>query len=604
MRCVFVFVCLLACWVSPLTAQPNIYTPTEADLNNTNERIIAFHADIYLQNDGNIKVKEYFTIYAARKSIRRGIVRNIPEIREDAKGKKRYIPIRMISLKRNGEPSRYILERYSGEMLLYTGSEDILLEKGIHQYEFAYETRGKVGHDMRGHVTFFDDYAELFWNVMGDQSVYEIENASATVHLSGTTATNWLCYTGKAGSTEQAYTCDGNESSPTFKVSRVLNAEEGFSVAVAFPREIIRVPVEMDLFLERSINWIMGITYLVIVMIISWMMWLIFGRGARRPAIMPQFSAPNGWSAEKVHYLYKHGVNGKTFTAAILQMAVRKAIGIECQKKYNDKTAYFITRNNLNNQQLSKEQQNLFRKLFKSSSYDYNDEEIELSKNNEFLLTKAREDMEESLKKLIPLERLYTVNRGCIIASLTIHIFFFLLYIMGYDFYNNDIVSVCLMPIFQLAMHLFLIHKLKKLTPFGAKVKSELEGLKMYISKAEKRWLNILTPPEKTPEHFEEMLPYAVALGVENKWCDKFHDVLQKCNYKPAWYNDSGQDISDISRDLSRNVIHSINNSVVRSSSYRPVSSSSSSSSGSWGSGSSGGSSSGGGGGGGGVRGW
>jgi hypothetical protein len=38
--------------------------------------------------------------------------------------------------------------------------------------------------------------------------------------------------------------------------------------------------------------------------------------------------------------------------------------------------------------------------------------------------------------------------------------------------------------------------------------------------------LNQLNPPEKTPELFEKFLPYALALNVEQEWCEKFADVL------------------------------------------------------------------------------
>ena len=45
-----------------------------------------------------------------------------------------------------------------------------------------------------------------------------------------------------------------------------------------------------------------------------------------------------------------------------------------------------------------------------------------------------------------------------------------------------------------------------------------------------------------TPEVFEAFLPYAYALDVENKWCDRFarempRDVRDSGGYNPAWYS-------------------------------------------------------------------
>ena len=81
--------CLLISWVVPVSspAQSNIYIPTEADLNNKTERIIDFHADIYIKPDGKISVTEYITVYIDNKDILRGIIRNIPVSRLDSKGK-------------------------------------------------------------------------------------------------------------------------------------------------------------------------------------------------------------------------------------------------------------------------------------------------------------------------------------------------------------------------------------------------------------------------------------------------------------------------------------------------------------------------------------
>lgn len=73
-------------------------------------------------------------------------------------------------------------------------------------------------------------------------------------------------------------------------------------------------------------------------------------------------------------------------------------------------------------------------------------------------------------------------------------------------------------------------------TPSGAQIKSELKGFKMYLETSEKRRLNFSTPSEKMPELFEKLLPYAIALGVANKWGKKFTNALEQHNYNPSWY--------------------------------------------------------------------
>lgn len=53
-----------------------------------------------------------------------------------------------------------------------------------------------------------------------------------------------------------------------------------------------------------------------------------------------------------------------------------------------------------------------------------------------------------------------------------------------------------------------------------------IEGLELYLRMAEGPELNALNPPERTLEHYRELLPYAVALGLEQAWGARFSDVL------------------------------------------------------------------------------
>ena len=91
---------------------------------------------------------------------------------------------------------------------------------------------------------------------------------------------------------------------------------------------------------------------------------------------------------------------------------------------------------------------------------------------------------------------------------------------------------------------------MKAPTVFGRTVMDKIEGFKLYLSVAEKDRLNILNPPEKTPAVFEKFLPYAMALDVEQAWCDQFaeafsktrmpqQDEMKDVGYSPRWYGSS-----------------------------------------------------------------
>ncbi len=138
---------------------------------------------------------------------------------------------------------------------------------------------------------------------------------------------------------------------------------------------------------------------------------------------------------------------------------------------------------------------------------------------------------------------------------------------------------------------------LKAPTLAGRKLLDKIEGFKQYIDIAERHELDFKHPKGKSPELFEEYLPYALALGVEQQWGESFADVLAQAQassggYSPTWYRGTHWNNANIGNFTGS--LGSSFTSAIASSSTAPGSSS----------GSGGGGSSGGGGGGGGGGGW
>ena len=136
---------------------------------------------------------------------------------------------------------------------------------------------------------------------------------------------------------------------------------------------------------------------------------------------------------------------------------------------------------------------------------------------------------------------------------------------------------------------------MKRPTIRGRKLLDEMLGFKDFLEIAEKDELNLRNPPAKTPELFETMLPYALALGVENKWAEQFAGVFKKLDqdgrgYRPHWYG---------GRHLRMSTLSNLGGSLSASlASATALKNSSGGSSGSFGGGFSGGGGGGGGGGG------
>jgi uncharacterized membrane protein YgcG len=60
----------------------------------------------------------------------------------------------------------------------------------------------------------------------------------------------------------------------------------------------------------------------------------------------------------------------------------------------------------------------------------------------------------------------------------------------------------------------------------GQRLRDRIEGFRIYMKAAEERPLNARTPPDRTPERFERLLPCAVAPGLTQNWAARFDDVL------------------------------------------------------------------------------
>ena len=148
-----------------------------------------------------------------------------------------------------------------------------------------------------------------------------------------------------------------------------------------------------------------------------------------------------------------------------------------------------------------------------------------------------------------------------------------------------NLVSLSIFVVFAIISILLYAYIIKKPSAAKQALQSDIEGFQMYLEMAEKDRLNLLNPPDKTPEHFEAMLPFAHALGIAHKWSKSFENVLDNTTYEPKWSNNA---------HFYHN--HSFTSDFNRSVSYSSTPPSSS--------GSGGGGSSGGGGGGGGGGGW
>ena len=490
---------------------------------NQTERILNFHSDIVIDTTGKIRVTESVTVYASGNEIKRGIVRSLPVYRTDKHGKEQKVSLKMISVSCNGNDEDYRIESSGNYKEIYIGKSDVFLDPGVYEYVITYESRGQIG--------FFDTFDELYWNVTGNDWKFYIEKASARITLpKDVESINTACYTGVYGSAAMNCSAETTGNSVFFETEDQLIYGEGLTVAVSFPCDIVKRPTESEIFWAKNINYFAAILCLLIFGIFFFFTWLKVGKDPAKPIVIPTFKPPHDRSPAATSYLYKLRYDDKAFTAALVQMAVKKAIRI------SNKKSTFTLEAIERKESLSPEEKEIYDALFSTSK------SIIMSDANYIKFAKARDKMTKSLEttwnlKHYLIRNLKHVAWGAVLMMVLIIFYFIItdnvtLELISYK--QNWVVAVFIPVIFIL--YTLYVYLIKLPTALGVQTASELEGFRMYLKTAEEQFLNTLTPPERTPELFEKLLPYAIALGVENQWGEKFTQILQQFNYNPDWY--------------------------------------------------------------------
>ncbi|RPE08642.1 DUF2207 domain-containing protein [Chitinophaga lutea] len=620
--------------------------PSEQPVYPHSEGILQFHADIVIYPSGMLHVREKIKVYAAGASIRKGIFRTIPVYRKDVYGRNVHTGIHVGGVLKNGQPEPYSELEEHGELTVRIGDADVLLQEGIYEYDITYETGGQIG--------FFDGYDELYWNVTGSNWSFPIEKASAAITVPyGAQVLQTACYTGPDGSTAtDCRTSRDSSGTQVFHTNNRLESGSGFTIAVGFSPGLITrppPPTAMEKLISRLMRyreyWLAVLGGLIMFGY-SFFTWRKHGKDPEQPIPVPAFEPPDGLSPGSIRYLHTRSADNTGFTATIVNMAIKKAIHIK-----KDDAEYVLEKTGEQPPNLLPEEKAIYARLFSGRN------KIRVDDAYHGTFSKAQSAFKDSMTAQHDLKKYFLSNSrqiaiGGLIAgailigylmAVNIGQFFFLLFLLPFlgvggsllvtgirnlkqgctgviltlvggaftlaplgvlFLVMDDVPGVALIFVLALlAAYFWYIYLIKAPTPLGAEKASKIEGFMMYLKTAEEHRLNMLTPPEHTPALFERLLPYAIALGLENEWGSKFENVLAQAGYSPEWYDGDTINYRNFSNSFGSGFTSSLMRAQVDPT---PPSSSSSGSSGSssWSSGSSGGGSSGGGGGGGGGGGW
>ena len=607
------------------------------------EAILDFQSEIVVDRSGGLSVTERIRVRAEGDEIKRGIFRDFPQLYKKRYGLTERRPFEVLSVTRNGEPEPFHIQKENAGTRLYIGAEDVMLPRGAEQvYVLKYQTSRQL-------LTSAEK-DELYWNVTGNEWNFPIKRAAAIVLLpEGIEAGELNGYTGLAGEKGKNVISKKEPGRVFFETTQGLALHEGLTISVIWrPGQLDPVAYEKPNPLEGNTMLIGGLSLIFLGFGIYLGGWILVGRDPRRGVIIPRWEPPVGWSAAALRFLMEMGFDDKCFTAGVLSLAAKGRVKItETSRK-----VYRLERSERGGPDLADDEQALYQKLLGERK------SLDLKSSNHATVSGARSALRSILTKkikgrffhgnfwewflgLLPcligvglillsadqapealflvlwlsiwsagtaglvisgISSLRTGNWGSGLGSLLFSLPFVAGWAAGMFFFWESagpwatlcfVVSIIVSVIF---------HRLMKApTKEGRQILDEIDGFREYLQVAEEDRLNLENPPEKTPELFERFLPFALALGVEQEWSQKFDAILksvgestQSGSYQPSFYSGSSTGMDGM---MTGAALGAAMTSALTTASTAPSSSSG-------GGGGGGGGSSGGGGGGGGGGGW
>jgi hypothetical protein len=552
-------------------------------LAHADERILEFHSDITIKRDGWIEVTETIRVRAEGERIRRGIYRDFPTEYFDKLGNRYVVDFQPYAVLRNDAREPFKIVEYRNGVRTYFGRSDRFIDHGVHTYHFRYRAFRMLG--------FFEEHDELYWNVTGFDWAFPIDRGSATVRFdfdmpAGSITTEG--YTGPYGSNRQDFTSHVDADGVAhFEANDPLGPLNGLTIVVMWPKGLVTAPTALD-----RATWILKDNAGLVILLVGFVgvlayaipVWSRYGKDPEEGVLVTRYEPPRAFSPASLRYIRQMYYDDKTMTTGILSLAVKGYLRIN---DLGSKHTLFKLEPGPDAPALATGEAELYEALFKDGK------RVVLEQDNHALLGGARAAHRSSLVK--DYKRHYFRLNGLLnLPSILVAVASIALaFIVGGRLSIAMIVVIVLM----LLTVAFFGVIMRRPTPRGRKVLDEMLGFRDYLEVAEKDEMNLRNPPEKTPELFEAYLPFALALGVEQDWAEKFADVLEAIRepdgrgYQPAWYSGSW-DSSRISSNIGS--VSSGLGSAISSSVTPPGSSS----------GGGGGGFSGGGGGGGGGGGW
>src|SRR3989338_3087274 len=521
------------------------------------EMINDFNATITIQKDGSVFVTENI-IYDFGSNQKHGIFRDIPLTAIN--GPRLNINVSGVSdAIRNefGQSYQYTTSITNNVLRIKIGDPNVFVT-GIKNYIISYQVDNAI--------RTFNDRDELYWNVTGNQWPVAIQNARALVILPDSSIPNVRmdCFTGPQGGIQKNCTFNQVDSSVVrYSTTQSLNVNEGLTLVLGIPLGYIQntyVPPQQTYSSSNtstsSSNFLFGI-FLGLFIIFIFVLVSLFAWRAKtakpKPVIpselkgqpvVPEYNPPDNLPPIEIGALLDSRVDITDISSVIMDLAVRGYLKIRYTVQeirfWPDKKDFELIKLKDGADLVHPADKIIFKLLFKSGGRVKLSDLKEQKTTFQSDIKKIQEDTEQHLRDEGYFDRTTKdkskkLKTYLFMATAILFIGTFLLTISPSWFGLIFIASFAGFVGAVIAIPVMLMRLANKLTPQGIATLGKILGFKEFLQLTDKDKLRLLNAPELQPEMFERFLPYAMVLGVEDKWAQKFEGIYETI---PNWYED------------------------------------------------------------------
>jgi len=503
------------------------------------ERILSYDSTIRIEADGMLEVTERITVRAEGERINRGIYRDFPTRYRDRYGNRAVVDFQMLGVERDGAKEPWFTERRRNGVRINTGDDTAIERPAVHRYTLRYRTSRQIG--------FFADHDELYWNAIGTGWLFPVDAGSVEVTLPQPVPVAALSaegYTGPQGAKGQAYTATlPGPGRAQWRLTAPLAPGEGFTIVLSFPKGVLVEPTS-----EQRLAWffsdnralLVALAGLAILLVGCFVRWHRVGRDPPAGVIIPRYEPPAGHSPAALRFMRRMSYDTRCFSAGVLALGVAGRLRIQHDEAEDAEEPWSLTRTGAAESAVPEDETALLDGLFAGDA-----DRLVLDDTQAQTLRKAQGAQQAVLERTFH-PAYFARHLGSTVAAF---VFALAVTIVSLVLARNGGGGMPLVIATGLAMFVvvivfgFLVHAP---TVQGRRLLDEIEGFRRYLGVAERAELGSLRGPEPALDaaHYERLLPYAVALDVEEAWTRRFTAAVGSAAAAAAtagiaWYHGS-----------------------------------------------------------------